>query len=211
MRRVLLNTTIALSLLIITTLTCNSFAMVVLGRSTGEPLLLNQIVARDTIRRDSLVPLPFPFEDKSVFVNRESQDTSALYLKRPSNIHTVIEYDPITGDYLISEKIGTTDYRLPLSMSREEFMKNDLRESIDRYWRERMAQNALNQKSQLIPSLRISGPTFNKVFGSNIVNIKPQGYVEMSLGVKSNRIENPSIPVRMQRNTTFDFSQKINL
>ena len=33
----------------------------------------------------------------------------------------------------------------------------------------------------------------------------------MSLGVRSSRIENPAIPVKMQRNTTFDFDQKINV
>ena len=217
MRRVLLNTTVVLSLLIISTLTCNSIAMVGRNASTGKALLINQIVPQDTVRRDTIVPLSslgpleFPFKDESVFVNSGSPDTSALYLKKPSNIHTVIEYDPISGDYLISEKVGTVDYRLPQSLSRQEYLKNDIRESIDRYWRDRMAQNTLNQRSQLIPQFRVSGQAFNKVFGSNLVNIKPQGYVEMSLGVRSNRIENPSIPVRMQRNTTFDFNQKINV
>ena len=211
MRRILLNTAIVITLLIITILTCNSIIMVGMVRSNGEVLLTNQIVAQDSIRRDTIGPLPFPFKDENIFVKSGSPDTSALYLKKPSNIQTVIEYDPITGDYLISEKIGTVDYRLPLSLSRKEYLKNDLRESIDRYWRERMAQNTLNQRSQLVPQFRVSGQAFNKVFGSNVVNIKPQGFVEMSLGVRSNRIENPSIPVRMQRNTTFDFKQKINV
>ena len=211
MRRVLLNTAAVLILLIMTTLTYNSIAMVGMVRSTGEVLLINQIVAQDTIRQDTIGPLPFPFKDDPIFVKPGSQDTSALYLKNPSNIHTVIEYDPITDDYLISEKIGTTDFRLPLSLTREEYMKTDLQESIARYWRDRMSQTTMNQRSQLLPQFRISGQAFNKVFGSNIVNIKPQGYVEMSLGIRSNRIENPSIPVKMQRNTTFDFNQKINV
>ena len=211
MRRVLLNTAVVLSLLIISTLFCNSIALVGMERSTGEAMLLSQKARRDTIRKDTLGPLRFPFKDENTFVKSGSQDTSALYLKKPSNIHRVVEYDPITGDYLISEKIGSTDYRLPTSLSREEYMRINLNEAIDKYWRDRMAQTTLNQRSQLLPQFKISGEAFNKVFGSNIVNIKPQGYVEMSLGVKSNRIENPSIPVRMQRNTTFDFSQKINV
>lgn len=211
MRRFLLNTAVVLSFLIISTLTCNSIALVGPERSTGEALLINQIASQDTIRRDTLGPLPFPFKDESTFVNSDSQDTSALYLKKPSNIYTVIEYDPVAGDYLISEKVGSTNFRLPLSLSLEEYMKADLKASISRYWRDRMSQSSLNQRSQLLPQFRISSQAFNKVFGSNIVNIKPQGYVEMSLGIRSNRIENPSIPVRMQRNTTFDFSQKINV
>jgi cell surface protein SprA len=211
LRHVLLNTSVVLLLLIISSFTGNSIAMVSPDMSVGTPLLITQITEKDSVRGDTLGPLKFPFKDARLFTKSGSQDTSALYLKKPSNIKTLIDYDPITGDYLISEKIGNMDYRLPSSFSREEYLKNDLRESIDRYWRDRMAQNTLDQKSQLVPQFRISGQAFNKVFGSNIVNIKPQGYVEMSLGVKSNRIENPSIPVRMQRNTTFDFNQKINV
>jgi len=211
LQRFISNTAIVLFLLIIFFLTGNSVAMVGLDLSTGETMPPDNFTSGDSIRRDTLGPLHFPFKDQTLFVKSAAKDTSALFLKKPSNIRTVIDYDPISGDYLISEKIGNIDYRLPLSMSREEFLKNDLRESIDRYWRERMSQNTLDQKSQLVPQFRISGQAFNKIFGSNIVNIKPQGYVEMSLGVKSNRIENPSIPVRMQKNTTFDFTQKINV
>lgn len=211
MRRVLLNKTLVPFLLIITFLTSHIIAKDSLVLSTGEAMLFNQSASGDTIRRDTIGPLPFPFKDKSLFVNPYPADTSALYLKNPSNIQKIIEYDPVSGDYLISEKIGTIDYRLPSSFSRQEYEKSELQKTIDQYWRERMTQNTLEKRSQLIPSMRISGQAFNKVFGSNIVNIKPQGYVEMSLGVRSNRIENPSIPVRMQRNTTFDFNQKINV
>jgi len=211
LRRVLLNKTLVPFLLIITFLTGPIIAKDSLDLSTGEAMLFNQAASGDSVRRDTIGPLPFPFKDKNLFVNPGPADTSALYLKNPSNIQKVIEYDPVSGDYLISEKIGTIDYRLPSSLSRQEYQKSELQKTIDQYWRERMAQNTLDKKSQLIPSMRISGQAFNKVFGSNIVNIKPQGYVEMSLGVRSNRIENPSIPVRMQRNTTFDFNQKINV
>ena len=211
LKRVLINTALVISFLIISSLFGNSIATIGRELSNGEILIVNQNVAPDSIRRDTVGLLPFPFKDAPVFVKSGIPDSSALYLKNPSNIQRQVEYDPTSGDYMISEKIGTFNYRLPSSLSREEYLKNDIRESIDRYWRERIAQNSLDQKSQLIPSLRINNETFNKVFGSNIVNIKPQGYVEMSLGVKSNRIENPSIPVKMQRNTTFDFNQKINV
>ena len=148
----------------------------------GHGLFDNYLTARDSILGDTIGPLPYPFKDKSLFTNSGKNDSSALYLKKPSNVRTVIEYDPITGDYLISEKVGDVDYRLPLSLSREEYLKTDLREAIDKYWRQKMSQNTLDQKSQLVPQFRISSQAFSKVFGTNVVNIKPQGYVEMSLG-----------------------------
>ena len=211
MRRVFLNTAVVVSLLIISSLAGNTIARSGKDISSGEGLNLRNPPSQDSIRPDTIGPLRFPFKDQSLFSKPASSDSSPLYLKKPSNIHTVIEYDPVSGDYLISDKIGTLDYRLPTSMRRGEFLKSDLQESIDKYWRQRMAQNSLDQRSQLIPQFRFGGEAFTKVFGSNIVNIKPQGFVEMSLGVKSSRIENPSIPVRMQRYTTFDFSEKINV
>ena len=99
--------------------------------SGGEALILHQPLVKDTIRQDTLLTLPFPFKDQSLFAKSGAKDSSALYLKKPSNIHTLIEYDPISGDYLISEKIGTMDYRLPVSLRRIDFLKNDLQESIE--------------------------------------------------------------------------------
>ena len=213
MRRISLNRAIVIFLLILPTLTGKSVTRSGPDSSIGGVMELagNQLVATDTTRSDTIGQLRFPFKDQHLFAKTGLADSSALYLKNPSNIRRVVEYDPVSGDYLISEKIGTIDYRLPAALLRSDYLKIDLQQSIDRYWREKMSQNMLDQRSQLVPQFRISGEAFNKVFGSNIVNIKPQGYVEMSLGVKSNRIENPSIPVRMQRNTTFDFSQKINV
>ena len=46
---------------------------------------------------------------------------SLLFLKKPSNIRSKVEYDPETGDYNFIEKIGNLDYRLPKSMSKKEF------------------------------------------------------------------------------------------
>ena len=211
MQRILLNTAILFSLLIISSLTGNTLAGGRQDSSIGEVLSTDHRASNDSISRDSTRILPFPFIDQGSFAKSAAQDSSPLYLKKPSNIRTVVEYDPISGDYLISEKIGSLDYRLPTSMRRGEYLKSDSRAAIDRYWRERMAQHSLDQKSQLIPQFRIGGAAFNKVFGSDIVNIKPQGYVEMALGIKTSRIENPSIPVRMQKYTTFDFTEKINV
>ena len=145
------------------------------------------------------------------FSQLSNRDSTALYLKKPSNIHTEVLYDALTGQYLITEKAGAIEYRLPGSLSLHEFIRSDLKESVDRYWRKKISKQSLERRSQIIPQFQIGGDAFNKVFGSSIVNIRPQGYVEMSLGLKSNKIENPAIPTRMQRNTTFDFNQKINV
>jgi len=165
----------------------------------------------DSIKNTS-TPLHLHAKKKeSPFSQLNNQDSSALFLKKPSNIKTEVQYDALTGQYLITEKAGSIEYRLPGSLSLHEFMQNDMKEYIDRYWRKKISQQSLDRRTQIIPQFQIGGDAFSKVFGSSLVNIRPQGYVEMSLGLKSNKIENPAIPTKMQRNTTFDFSQKINV
>lgn len=211
MRRIILNTAALLFLLMSSALSWRSDAFTRSGSSGEGAFFSNPTNPPDSLATDSVSPLRYPFRDEGPFVKTGPEDTSAIYLKKPSNIKTEVEYDAITGEYLIYEKVDSLDYRLPRSLSREEYLQLDIKESIDKYWRERMAQNNLEMKSQLIPQIRVTGEAFSNIFGTNVVNIRPQGYVEMTLGVKSTRIENPSIPVKMQRNTTLDFNQKINV
>jgi hypothetical protein len=109
----------------------------------------------DTLRADSTAKLHYPFRDEGPFAKTGAQDTSAIYLKKPSNIHYDIEYDPLTGEYLIYEKVEGMDYRLPRALTRDEYLNLDIKESVNKYWRQKMAQNNLETRSQLIPQLRI--------------------------------------------------------
>ncbi|MEI7420750.1 MAG: cell surface protein SprA [Prolixibacteraceae bacterium] len=165
----------------------------------------------DFFPTDTLAGQLQPKKKGNPFSQLNSRDSSAFYLKKPSNIRTEVVYDPLSSEYLISEKAGDIQYRLPGYLSLHEFLQIDLKGSIERYWRKKISLQSFERRSQLIPQFQIGGDAFNKVFGSSVVNIRPQGYVEMSLGLKSNKIENPAIPTRMQRNTTFDFNQKINV
>jgi len=145
------------------------------------------------------------------FSQLHNSDTTSLYLKKPSNIKTEVVYDALTGQYLITEKAGSIEYRLPGALSLHEYLQEDMKEYVDRYWRKKISQQSSDKHSQIVPQFQIGGDAFSKVFGSSVVNIRPQGYVEMTLGAKSNKIENPAIPTRMQKNTTFDFTNKINV
>jgi len=165
----------------------------------------------DSISSDTLATTLRPKKKENPFSQLHGRDSTALLLKKPSNIKTEVQYDALTGQYLITEKVGAIEYRLPGSLSLHEFLQVDMKEYIDSYWRKKISQQSADRRNQTIPQFQLGGDAFNKVFGSSIVNIRPQGYVEMSLGLKSNKIENPAIPTRMQRNTTFDFSQKINV
>ena len=55
------------------------------------------------------------------------------------------------------------------------------------------------------------GKSFDRVFGGNAVDIRPQGSTELIFGLKINSIDNPSLPEEQRKTTSFDFQEKIQM
>jgi len=167
-------------------------------------------ILQDTVGIDTTGTLPYPFEDEPAFSISEG-DTSKLYLDKPGNIKYEIEYDPLTGEYIFYQKIGDFNYRLPKTMTLDDYMDYDFEKSIKDYWKQRTDIEDMQQQGSLIPKLIIGGEAFNRIFGGNTVNIRPQGYVEVSFGYQMNATDNPAIPERLRKVPTFDFDEKIQM
>ncbi len=165
----------------------------------------------DTVKIDTTAVLPYNFKDEPAFAYPNKKDSAKLFLRTPSNIKTDIEYDPVTGEYNFTEKVGNLDFRLPKTMTQKEFQKYDFDQSIQNYWRNQTRIKGLEDKGGLIPRLTVGGEAFSKIFGSNTIDIRPQGYVEVSFGYQMNSTDNPSIPQRLRKVPTFDFKQKIQM
>jgi cell surface protein SprA len=165
-----------------------------------------------TEKPDSVGSLVYPFDDAGDFEYPDEEQKDALFLKRPANIERKVEYDPNTRQYIIYEKVGNIYYRLPKAMSLKEYVKYDFDQSIKEYWRTRKEVEAIEtQKSGFIPQFKIESEAFNHIFGSDVITIKPQGYVEVQFGLESNYLGDPSIAERVRRTTTFDFDNQINI
>lgn len=154
------------------------------------------------------VDLPYPLSDQS---DPLSSGTGRIDFEDPDNVTTTVEYDPITGQYIIVKKIGEYFFRYPMAMSIEDYMEMDMQKSIDEYWDEKLETETMDQATPWRPSLKIENTTFDRIFGGNTVDIQPQGSAEISLGVNISKTENPRIPVEQRSITTFDFDQKIQL
>ena len=61
------------------------------------------------------------------------------------------------------------------------------------------------------PKLEIDSELFEMLFGTNEIEIIPQGTAEITFGINSSNTENPRIPEQQRRVTTFDFDQRIQL
>jgi cell surface protein SprA len=145
------------------------------------------------------------------FSNPEAK--SPLLLDKPSNVTTKVEMDSVMGTYTIYEKVGDLDYRPVSTMTYEEFSKWKQQEMARDYWRSKSAgldgESAVTSRN-LIPKIYIS-PAFDRIFGGNYVDIRPNGSVMLDFGGQFQRTANPSLPIRTQRTGTFLFDQQISM
>jgi cell surface protein SprA len=131
-----------------------------------------------------------------------------LYLKTPSNIQQSIVYDPATGRYVFSEKVGELNYRPPSSMSLDEYRRYEAQKSQTDFWREKSMEEVGGGPS-FMRNLRLNNQAIDKIFGTDVISIKPQGSAELIFGYSISRNDNPLLPVRNRRNGNFIFKEKI--
>ena len=147
--------------------------------------------------------LPYPYIQNS---------SSGLFMNSPSNFNTQINYDIINNQYLFQNRLGELNLGAPKILSFEEFQEYNFKQSISNYWNQRLKDRNSKSNSRFgIPKLYIPGQAFDKVFGGNSVDIRPQGSAELIFGLKINRLDNPSLTEEQRRTTTFDFQEKIQM
>lgn len=160
---------------------------------------------------DSIM-MPFPIQ-QTVPQNYEAlmADELAYDLTTPSNIRTQAEYDPETGFYVVRTKVGDFDVATPFMLTPAQYNNWQLRRSMQQYYRERnlaLVTETEKQPFNIFDMNFALGP-LEKIFGPGGVQLKTQGSVQVSMGIKSNKTDNPSLSLSSRRKTYFDFDQKI--
>lgn len=186
---------------------CASIPSIANSRTNNYPNLPT-IMADSTYSPDST--LIYPFEDELGYPTLPN-NKSSLYFNDPQNITTEVEYNPDTKEYTIHRKVGDLEYRNPVTLDSEEYLEYNEKQAVRNYWRERAAQSGNDMRSGLIPEIRIGGEAFDRIFGSNTIEVRPQGSAELIFGVLSNRRDDPALDVRLRRTTNFDFQMKIQM
>jgi len=167
---------------------------------------------KDSIPDDSLL---FPFEDYSNNPLKH-QKKSPLFLNNPSAINSFVRFDPKTGKFVFYDKIGNINYRNPYYMSFKDYLEYSNKQDIHKYWAERSALENIKGESSLVDrlvnkNLIVPIQGFDKIFGNNKINIKPQGTAELIFGLKINNNENPALTKDLQKNVNFDFDMNIKM
>lgn len=180
---------------------------------------------QDTVKSDTIGPYEpsikptfqpaYRFGDP--FANRISR--SPLFLRDPSKLNMQVQFNPDTTaedagvTYSVYENIGDLDFRPAEFMTFQEFNRYNNSQLNREYFKERSAgldgESAVSGRS-LLPRLYIS-PVFDRIFGGSYVDIQPNGFVNLDFGGRFQRIDNPAIPLRQQRNGAFNFDQQISM
>ena len=139
-------------------------------------------------------------------------EQTGIQLKDPENITRTIEYDPVTGQYVFVSKIGDFTYREPYIMTQDQYSDFVQKKAINDYWKDRRESAMGNSNgNSLIPPIYVGGKVFDKIFGSNTIDIKLQGSADVTFGIKYQRRRDPSLTVAQQRTTNFDFTENMSL
>jgi cell surface protein SprA len=157
------------------------------------------------------------YEDKDrpgdEFSNRTSE--SPLLLDKPSNVNTDVTLDSSGKYFTIQEKVGENDYRPPTTMTYEDYMKYQQKKMIRNYWQNKSGDSSglrarkdpkAGPLSLKIPVKGLAGP-----FGSDFVDIKPNGLVTLDFGYGHQHTYNPQVPKRQQKQGSFNFDNQIQM
>ena len=152
----------------------------------------------------------FPVAKTSIETYEDLYKNSPADLKTPENVRSVFEYDPITQCYVVRTKVGDMEVSTPFMLTPEEYKDYSLRKSIEAYYREKNKENAGKGKDPFdILDMKFNLGPLEKVFGPGGVQIKTQGSAELTMSIKTNKIDNPALALSARKKTYFDFEEQI--
>ncbi len=195
---------ILLCILVIFSVVTSTLANFGSGHGPDDPYAIDYVVAVDTI------PLQERYGD---FIN--NQNSNPFDLNDPGIIEQNVEYDPTTGNYIITETIDGNNFRPPTYMTFDEYFEWQAEQQEQAYFDELAGfDDGSSSRSGLkdpIDGVDISKNLVDRLFGGSTVDIKPQGQIGLTFGVDFQKVENPSLTLRQQRQGGFDFDMDIRL
>ena len=160
------------------------------------------------IKTDSLPPI----KDRNGDYLLEPR-TNPFDLKDPKIIDKEVEYNPASDSYIIEERIGNSLYRPSTEYSFEEYYKLQNKNDDRRYLRQLSNLGRVKEgEDPIVPYKdKISKGLVDRLFCGSDINIRPQGNIDLTFGGDYQKIANPILTERQQRQGGFDFDMRIQL
>ena len=165
--------------------------------------------AQNAVQSDTTLTLPFPHDNGDMY--NPSEFPGGVSLQWPSNFNYGVVYNPITGMYEVRQTIGDTlEFRPSSLFTLDEYLNYNIEGNLTEFWNELQEEEDEADRA-FAPKLEIDSELFEMIFGSNEIEIKPQGTAEITLGYRWNNTQNPRIPEAQRRVGNVDFDQRIQL
>lgn len=138
-------------------------------------------------------------------------------IKNPKSILSAYTYDPVTDRYVYTNTVDGFSIDYPIILTPKEYEKLVLKESMRDYFKKKAdaidgkKEGSEDAKKDLLPRYYVKSSFFESIFGSNTIDVKPTGSVEMDLGMRYTKQDNPSFSPRNRASTSFDFDQRISM
>lgn len=138
---------------------------------------------------------------------------SPLLFTNPDFLQNSIRLD--TGrSQVFSQELNGNFLRPPARVPFSELLSKRLEEGNRDFLKEkskaRDGESAVGNRGRLIPPIALS-PFLDRIFGGDQILINTNGTVQLDFGYRYQRVDNPAIPIRQQRNGTFQFDQNIQM
>jgi cell surface protein SprA len=182
-------------------------------RSASSPQTKQQanVASKDTVQK-SVKPLRYPVNQIVPQDLSEVNEKSSVDLKNPSNVKTSVEYDPSTGLYQITTRLGESEITTPITLTAEEYLQYQQAQSSAAFWKEKNKIDFSKKKEEFsLTDMQFDLGLGDKIFGEGGVKLKTQGSVETKFSIKNNKVDNPSLSENARDKTYFDFDQEIQM
>ncbi|MEM7102471.1 MAG: cell surface protein SprA [Bacteroidota bacterium] len=146
------------------------------------------------------------------FIN--NQGNNPFDLNDPPAIEKEVTYDPETGQYIITERIGGNYFRAPTYMSFDEYVEWQAQQQQRNFFNQ-MASDADLGPSGKDPIERyesnIKSSLIDRLFGGTTVDIRPSGNIDLTFGADFQRVDNPILTEQQRKQGGFDFDMAIQM
>ena len=202
-----LRTTITVILL------CASISMMFAQENNRRSVRRRERVRQTKTEQKDTIPARYPISNV-IPEKEEDLKQRPLDLRNPDNIKPDTIYNEKDSTFSIITKMGNTVLGTPFILSQEEYAKNKMQNSIERYFRKKNQEefDKMNNGDKFdFSDMKFDLGPAEKLFGPGGVRIKTQGSAEMKIGFQMQKVDNPSLPQRSRETNSFNFDELINL
>lgn len=142
-----------------------------------------------------------------------NRPTNPFDLRDPKAINQDVEFDPVTGRYIITERIGDEHFRPATYMTFEEYLEYRRKQDERSYFDFLSGATTDGKINSLDPIAKIdvSNSLIDRLFGGTEVDIKPEGNIDLTFGFDIQRLENPILLERQRTTGGFNFDMAIRM